>query len=44
MDRRLVAADKNLAQQGKWIKASRARIDSSLARLDNDFAKLLKSR
>ncbi|HEX8885468.1 MAG TPA: argininosuccinate lyase [Noviherbaspirillum sp.] len=44
MERMLGAADKNLAQQGEWIKASRARIDSSLARLDNDFAKLLKNR
>ena len=44
MERMLGAADKNLAQQGDWIKASRTRIDSSLARLDNDFAKLLKNR
>jgi argininosuccinate lyase len=44
MDRMLGAADKNLAQQGEWIRASRARIDSSLARLDNDFARLLKNR
>lgn len=44
MERMLGAADKNLAQQGEWIKASRARIDSSLARLDNDFAKLLRNR
>jgi argininosuccinate lyase len=44
MERMLAAADKNLAQQGDWIKASRARIDSSLARLDNDFARLLKNR
>ena len=44
MARMLNAADQNLAHQGEWIKASRTRIDSSLARLDNDFDKLLKSR
>ncbi|MFS0757673.1 argininosuccinate lyase [Noviherbaspirillum sp. 1P10PC] len=44
MERMLGAADQNLAQQGEWIKANRTRIDSSLARLDNDFAKLLKNR
>ena len=44
MERMLGAADQNLAQQGDWIKANRTRIDSSLARLDNDFAKLLKNR
>jgi argininosuccinate lyase len=44
MDRMLKAANKNLAQQDEWIKEKRARIESSLAKLDYDFDKLLKSR
>jgi argininosuccinate lyase len=41
MDRMLKAAGQRLAQQDAWIKEKRARIDSSLARLDHDFAKLV---
>ena len=42
MDRMLKAANQKLAQQAEWIKARRARISSSLAKLDSDFDKLLK--
>jgi argininosuccinate lyase len=41
MDRMLKAARQRLAQQDAWIKEKRARIDSSLARLDHDFDKLV---
>jgi hypothetical protein len=44
MEPLLAAADKNRAQQADCNKPRRARIDSSLARLDSDFDKLLKSR
>jgi argininosuccinate lyase len=44
MDRMLKAANKNLAQQNEWIKDKRSKIESSLAKLDYDFDKLLKNR
>ncbi|MFO1323988.1 MAG: lyase family protein [Burkholderiales bacterium] len=40
MERMLKASKVKLAQQGDWIKDKRARIASSLARLDSDFEKL----
>jgi argininosuccinate lyase len=40
MERMLKASKQRLAQQDTWIKEKRARIDSSLARLDHDFDKL----
>jgi argininosuccinate lyase len=43
MDRMLKAAKQKLAQQGEWAREKRARISSSLARLDSDFDKLLAS-
>jgi argininosuccinate lyase len=43
MDRMLRLARQKLAEQDGWIAARRARIDSSLARLDADFDKLLKT-
>jgi argininosuccinate lyase len=42
MNNMLKAAQQRMAQQDGWIKEKRARIDSSLARLDRDFGKLLK--
>ncbi len=42
MARMLKAANQKLAQQTAWIKEKRARIDSSLTRLNQDFNKLLK--
>jgi argininosuccinate lyase len=44
MDRMLKAARQRLAQQDAWIKEKRARIDSSLARLDHDFDKLVPKK
>jgi argininosuccinate lyase len=44
MDRMLKAASQNLAHQDGWIKEKRTKIESSLAKLDYDFDKLLKSR
>jgi argininosuccinate lyase len=44
MDRMLKAANNNLMQQNAWITEKRARIESSLAKLDHDFDKLLKTR
>jgi argininosuccinate lyase len=44
MQRMLKAAQDKLAQQDGWIKARRARIDASLARLDSDFDKLLAAK
>jgi argininosuccinate lyase len=41
MDRMLGSARQKLAQQGEWVKEKRARIASSLARLDADFDKLV---
>jgi argininosuccinate lyase len=41
MERMLKAARQSLTQQGEWISARRARITSSLARLDADFNKLM---
>ncbi|WP_337998080.1 argininosuccinate lyase [Oleispirillum naphthae] len=41
LDRMLKEANKKLAEQDAWIKAKRTRIDTSLDRLDADFAKLL---
>jgi argininosuccinate lyase len=43
MERMLKAAKQGLAQQGQWIKERQLKVDSSLARLDNDFDKLLKN-
>ena len=42
MARMLKLAQQNVAQQGEWVKARRARIASSLARLDADFERLAK--
>jgi argininosuccinate lyase len=41
MERMLKAARQKLSQQDAWTKEKRARIASSLARLDHDFDKLL---
>ena len=41
MERMLKASKQQLAQQGEWIAARRARITAALARLDGDFDKLL---
>ena len=43
LTRMLEAAKQRLAQQDGWIREKRSRIDTSLARLDGDFRKLLKS-
>ena len=43
MARMLAEADGRVAAQGEWIVAQRDRIDSSLAGLDADFAKMLPS-
>ena len=42
MERMLTAARDRLAAQDAWIDERRAHVDRSLARLDGDFAKLLK--
>lgn len=44
MDRMLKAARDRIALQDSWIAARRQRIDTSLARLDADFDRLLKGR
>ena len=44
MARMLQAAHQKLALQGDWIKTRRSRINSALAQLDGDFAKLLTSK
>ena len=41
MDRMLKASNQKLADQANWIAEKRSRIDSSLAKLDTDFKKLL---
>lgn len=41
MARMLKASTQKLAEQGVWIKDKRSQIESSLARLDTDFEKLL---
>ena len=41
LDRMLKLANKKIAQQSAWIEEKRTRIDTSLARLDSDFGKLL---
>jgi len=41
MERMLKASKLKLAQQGDWIRDKRARITSSLAKLDSDFDKLM---
>jgi argininosuccinate lyase len=41
LDRMLKLAIRTMAQQSTWIKEKRTRIDTSLARLDSDFGKLL---
>jgi argininosuccinate lyase len=43
MDRMLALARRHIAQQNDWVVARRQRIDQSLARLDADFDKLVKS-
>ncbi|MDP1998909.1 MAG: argininosuccinate lyase, partial [Rhodoferax sp.] len=40
MARMLKLANQNLALQGDWIKGKRAKITSSLAKLDSDFGKI----
>jgi argininosuccinate lyase len=40
MARMLNEANRRVADQDKWIKDHRARISSSLARLDTDFSKV----
>ena len=42
MERMLKAAKQRTTQQDSWIKEKRARIESALARLNQDFDKLLK--
>jgi argininosuccinate lyase len=42
LDRMLRLANQKLVEQDAWIKAKRAKIDTSLAKLDADFDKLLK--
>lgn len=42
MRRMLAAARQSLADQDQWIKARRAAIDTALAKLNQDFARLLK--
>lgn len=42
MARMLKAARQKLAQQDAWVKEKRAKIDSSLGRLDQDFDSLVK--
>ena len=44
MDRMLKESMQRLAQQEGWIKAQRAQVASSLARLDADFEKLGTAR
>jgi len=44
MARMLKAANEKLAQQDAWIKQKRSRIESSLARLDQDFNELFPPR
>ena len=44
MERMLKAAQETLGQQREWINGKRARIASSLARLDGDFDKLSAGR
>ena len=44
MQRMLKLANDRIAQQDEWIKARRARINGSLARLDADFDKLLVAK
>jgi argininosuccinate lyase len=44
MERMLKAAKQRLVQQDAWIKEKRARIDASLARLDQDFDKLVPKK
>jgi argininosuccinate lyase len=39
----LAAAKQRIEQQDGWMKEKRSRIESSLAKLDHDFDKLLKS-
>ncbi|MDR5773232.1 MULTISPECIES: argininosuccinate lyase [unclassified Caballeronia] len=41
MTRMLKDANARIAEQDKWIKSNRAHIASSLARLDNDFGKMI---
>lgn len=43
MARMLKVANQNIAQQSEWIKEKRAKIDSSLAKLDSDFEKLVST-
>jgi argininosuccinate lyase len=43
MTKMLAAAKQRVEQQDGWIKEKRSRIQSSLAKLNEDFDKLLKS-
>jgi len=43
MTKMLAAAKQRIEQQDGWIKERRSQIESSLAKLNEDFAKLLKS-
>ena len=43
LDRMLKIANQKLAEQDAWIKEKRDRINTSLAKLDTDFGKLLNS-
>ena len=43
MNRMLKNAGQKLAEQNEWIQGKRARVNASLARLDDDFDKLMKS-
>ncbi len=42
MKRMLAATKQKLAQQDDWLKERRGRISEALAKLDNDFVKLLQ--
>jgi argininosuccinate lyase len=43
MDRMLEAGKQRVAQQDEWIKEKRSKIDTSLAKLNDDFGRLMKS-
>jgi argininosuccinate lyase len=41
MRRLLALSTQNIAEQAQWIASRRGAIDSALAKLDSDFARLL---
>jgi len=43
LDRMLKIANQKLVEQNSWIEKKRVKINASLAKLDADFGKLLKS-